>query len=76
MAQKSDARLVDLRCIHVDVLAAARRSDAEIIHEPATYLEKDFHAVDQEKHDDDEQENGIATVEDAVQSVFVGEEFR
>lgn len=76
LTQQPNPRLVDLRRIHVDVLAAAWRSDAEVVHEPAANLKEDFYAVNQEEHDDDEQKNGIAAVENAVQRVFIAEELR
>lgn len=75
LTQQPDPRLVDLRCVHVDVLTTAGWRNAKVIHETAADLKEDFHAVDQEKHDNDEEENGITAVEDAVQSVFVAEEF-
>lgn len=67
---------MDLRCIHIDVLAATHWGHPKVVHEATANLEEDFYAVDEEKHDDDEQQNRVAAVKDAVQSVFIAKEFR
>lgn len=74
LTQQPDSRLVDLRCINVDIIAATRRRNVEIVDEPTADLEEDLNTVDQEEYDDDEQENGIPAVENAVKGVLVAEE--
>lgn len=75
LTQQADARLVDLRRVDVEVLAAAGRCHAVVIHETTADLEKDFDAVDEKEDDDNEEENSVAAVENTVQGVFVAEEF-
>lgn len=74
LTQQADARLVDLWCIHVEVLATAGGNDTEVVDKSTADLEENFNAVDEKEDDDYEQENSVAAIEDAVQSVLVAEE--
>jgi hypothetical protein len=65
---------VDLRCVNVEVLAAVGGHDTVVIHETTADLEEDFDSVNEKEDDDDKQENGVASVEDAVKCILVAEE--
>lgn len=74
LTQQPDSRLVDLWCINIDIIAATRRRNVEIVDESAADLEEDFNTVYQEEYDYDEQQNGIPAVKNAVKRFLVAEE--
>lgn len=67
---------MNLRCIDVHVLTATRWGHAIVIYKSTADFEEDFNAVDQEEDDNNEQEDSITAVEDAVQGFLITEEIR
>lgn len=67
---------MNLWCIYIDVVAITWRVNTKVVHKSSTYFEENFNAVNKKKHDDNEQKQSIASVEDAVQCIFVVKKIR
>lgn len=78
--EQPNTRLMHLRCIDIHTFirtSTCRWQGCTIVsNKTTTNFEENLNAIDKKEYDNDEEENCIRAVKDAVKKIFIGEKFR